>query len=232
MRGSCEEARRVVGEQLSQRLRHAVCKHVLLDSVPHVEHEKPTGLEHPLGLAIRLYAIREEHCAELAADHFVRHRRGVAPERPLGANSHACRLPAGSWHSRAWVDSSRLLRTGRQEPTPPPLLASLRRCHTQSRAPSSEIAHPRASPCPPRSSGRSKERDTGRSFPVWTRQRPYRRLTSGYWVMIAAPGRYRAKPRDWSPSCGCKLGLPSNRPTSRGLRSALCDCATGSDTSR
>ena len=94
MRYAGQEARRVGGEALRQRLGHGVGKFVLVDRIPHVEEQRASGAEHAPGLCERLALVGEEHDPELAHDQIERlvgegqlHRIGLTPcDRTGGAD--------------------------------------------------------------------------------------------------------------------------------------------------
>src|SRR5665213_1480057 len=65
MRGTRQEAGRVMWKESRQRFRHGVGKLVLRNSVPNIEDESTAGLQDPTRFLVTPNFVRKEHHAEL-----------------------------------------------------------------------------------------------------------------------------------------------------------------------
>src|SRR5712692_6713504 len=72
VRRSLEEARCGAREEGGDSFRYHRRELVLLDAVPHAEHEATAGPQHPHGLAIRSYLAGKEHRTELTSHNIKR----------------------------------------------------------------------------------------------------------------------------------------------------------------
>src|ERR1700733_11324185 len=82
VRRACQEPGRIAGKDFSERVRHIVREHVLLNAIPYAEQETSPGLEDPLCLTVARLAVGEEHHSKLATNEieggiFERQRLGI-----------------------------------------------------------------------------------------------------------------------------------------------------------
>src|SRR5262245_64986921 len=68
VRRAYQKAWRIARKDFRERVRHIVREHVLLNAIPYVEQETPSGLEDPLYLTVAQLSVGKEHDPKLATN--------------------------------------------------------------------------------------------------------------------------------------------------------------------